>query len=148
MNMESPTKSETGNENFIYYGGSHHNGNSIGRVLSSYSASYAANDESSYSAYSSLSTDDHDSESAHESEGHFAMPHMVFVLFILIAAPLVRFLISSLSTRRYKPPFTVIMGVIGVACGALNEFLDSGGLWATSVRYWQVLLTRTLESIF
>ena len=119
-----------------YFSGIRHSGYNMDRVLSSYSASYAANDESSYSAYSSSSADDHDSASTHESEGHFAMPHMVFVLFILIAAPLVRFLISSLSTRRYKPPFTVVMGVVGVACGGLNEFLDSDGLWATSVRYW------------
>ena len=61
---------------------------------------------------------------------------MIFLLFVLFAAVVVRFLIRSLSTRRYKPPFTVVMGIIGLVVGALNTSSPSEGLWSKSVRYW------------
>ena len=78
-----------------------------------------------------------DIEGDHDEDEHsFSLPHMIFLLFVLFAAVVVRFLIRSLSTRRYKPPFTVVMGIIGLVVGALNTSSPSEGLWSKSVRYW------------
>ena len=66
----------------------------------------------------------------------FALPHMIFILFTLFSAVMVRFVLETLSNRSYHPPFTVVMGLVGVLCGAVNKQLDDDGLWQKSVTYW------------
>jgi NhaP-type Na+/H+ or K+/H+ antiporter len=87
----------------------------------------------------------HGDDKSHDDGGHgsgksdeeaFALPHLIFMLFILCAAVLVRYLLETVSTRLYKPPFTVIMGIIGLLCGMVNNRISEGGLWHRSVLYW------------
>ena len=61
---------------------------------------------------------------------------MIFILFTLFSAVMVRFVLETLSNRSYHPPFTVVMGLVGVLCGAVNKQLDDDGLWQKSVTYW------------
>ena len=64
------------------------------------------------------------------------MPHLIFLIFVLFSAVMTRFVLESLSSRRYKPPFTVMMGLWGVLLGIVNtEGLDEGGLWHQSVGF-------------
>lgn len=76
--------------------------------------------------------DDHDDH----DEAPFALPHLIFIVFTFFAAVFVRYMLEKLSTRMYKPPFTVLMGIVGSLSGVLNKYNATDGLWHKSVRYW------------
>ena len=92
---------------------------------------HPADDQSALTDDHSASTNDHEAPS-------FAIEHLTFLLFILALAVVVRFILQTISTRRYHPPFTVVMGIAGFVSGLMNETIGAG-LWGDSIDAWNLV---------
>ena len=86
------------------------------------------------------SDDESDDDHAEQNgSGHQAFPlhHFTFILFIMAVAVVVRFMLATISSRHYHPPFTVVMGIAGFAAGMIQELAGGKqGLWGDSVEAW------------